>query len=1159
MSTTAPQDANVHRHTQRLPPLVRLRLFGGFRAERDGGPPLPRRWSRPSAQILVKLLAVTPNHSLHRGQIQEICWPDATPQAATNSLRVALHAARHALEPELAPRASSSYLLSDGSMLRLHPRHVWIDTDEAEELSLAALASPSSEAALASPSAASTEAALTAALAAYTGEFLPEDRYTAWAGPCRDRLAESRLGVLLALAGNRLASGRHEAAAATARQALAAFPAEERAHQVLMSASLGQGLRTQAVRQYELCREALSEELGIEPSPETERLRALAVRTATIPAPRSAEHPTDMLPAPARAAAREPLYGRDELLTRLLADGDHPVVLLSGEAGLGKTRLAGHAARRLAESGAVVLWGATHDAEGHTPYGPFVEALDGWLVRRPPHERARLAADCPELAPLLPSLRPVMATPVPPSDGNPATEGAVGARTRLFHAVEQLLTAIAGDNGVIVVLDDLHAADAGTFHLLTRLARRRMENGTPHCRFLVTCRDDEPAPAADPLHLERLVSSGLARRVAVPRLARTDSDAVVRDTLAGLGRPVDGGHLDHIWRLSLGNPLFAVELANARAPQQNDDPADPPAPVGVRQLVADRLARVAPDVRRMTEVVAVARGTAPLSEVLDVARHGLHPPLTEAEASAALESAVSASLLDEQRITAAGRTTTGLTFRHPLLRRTCYELLTRLRSRQLHAAWGEAVLRHRPHDADALASHLWQAEDPRAADHLRQAAERAAGLYANEAADTYYRRLLPLVAGDPPLAAEVGLDHGVVLHRMSRYEEAADVLRTALDAARRADDADAADAAVTITARLAEALVRMGRHEEARLALDASRPGPGTAADAVAAHRLAQAISLFAEGRHAEAVKPATVSARAAARLAGRSGSRALARALAQQAAALGMVHRLPEAQEVAQEALRHAVAGEDPAVEAIVLSILRENCRRTGRLTEALAHGEAAARLADRVGSPEAQSFERTNLAELHLLLDRAPEAEELARAAVRTARQQAERPLPFACAALARILMTREPDEARALLADGEAVAERTGEQQALDEVLLAQAELALRTGRPGSALELLDRVTSSPRAACVRGWALIRTGRREQAAALLEAEAVRAEQAGQQLLAVETTTALALALGLCGESERSEAAFAASRDAAASLPYPLGLTRIRIAQEELSRSQP
>ncbi|MFF0429465.1 ATP-binding protein [Streptomyces sp. NPDC004520] len=1144
MSTTAPQDANVHRNTQHLAPLVRLHLFGGFRAERDGGPQLPRRWSRPSAQILVKLLAVTPNHSLHRGQIQEACWPDATQQAATNSLRVALHAARHALEPELAPRASSSYLLSDGSMLRLHPRHVWIDTDEAEALSLAALASPSSE------------AALTAALAAYTGEFLPEDRYTAWAGPCRDRLAESRLGVLLALAGNRLASGRHEAAAATARQALAAFPAEERAHQLLMSASLGQGLRTQAVRQYELCREALSEELGIEPSPETERLRALAVRTATIPAPRSEGHPADMLPAPARAAAREPLYGRDELLARLLAHGDHPVMLLSGEAGLGKTRLAGHAARRLAESGVVVLWGATHEAEGHTPYGPFVEALDGWLVRRPPHERARLAADCPELAPLLPSLRPVMAAPVPPPDGDSATEGALGERTRLFHAVEHLLTVIAGDNGVIVVLDDLHAADAGTFHLLTRLARRRVENGTPHCRFLVTCRDDEPAPAADPLHLERLVGSGLARRVAVPRLARTDSDAVVRDTLAGLGRPVDGERLEHIWRLSLGNPLFAVELANARAPQQNDDPADPPAPVGVRQLVADRLARVAPDVRRMTEVVAVAGGAAPLAEVLDVARHGLHPPLTEAEASAALESAVGASLLDEQRITAAGRTTTGLTFRHPLLRRTCYELLTRLRSRQLHAAWGEAVLRHRPHDVDAVASHLWRAEDPRAADHLRPAAERAAALYANEAADTYYRRLLPLIADDPSLAAEVGLDHGTVLHRMSRYEEAADVLRTALDAARRAGDADAS---VTITARLAEALVRMGRHEEARLALDASRPGPGTAADAVASHRLAQAISLFAEGRHAEAVKPATVSARAAARLAGRSGSRALARALAQQAAALGMVHRLPEAQEVAQEALRHAVAGEDPAVQAIVLSILRENCRRTGRLTEALAHGEAAARLADRVGSPEAQSFERTNLAELHLLLDRVPEAEEFARAAIRTARQQAERTLPFACAALARILMTRQPDEARALLADGESVAERTGEQQALDEVMLAQAELALRTGRPGSALELLDRVTSSPRAACVRGWALIRTGRREQAAALLEAEAVRAQQAGQHLLVVETTTALALALGLCGESERSEAAFAAARDAAASLPYPLGLTRIRIAEEELTTSRP
>ncbi|MFJ5829130.1 hypothetical protein [Streptomyces sp. NPDC093089] len=211
-----------------------------------------------------------------------------------------------------------------------------------------------------------------------------------------------------------------------------------------------------------------------------------------------------------------------------------------------------------------------------------------------------------------------------------------------------------------------------------------------------------------------------------------------------------------------------------------------------------------------------------------------------------------------------GRSVTGLAFRHPLLRLTCYELLSRLRALSLHAAWSETLLRHRPDDVDALAWHLLRAEDRRAADHLRRAAERAAALYANEEAGGYYRRPTPLVAADPVLAAGVGTDHGVLIHRMSRYGDAVGVLRTALASADRAGDADTA---VAVTARLAEALIRTGRQDKARRALDARSPGPATLPGAVAAHRLASSIIDFVEGRHAEAVESA------AADLPGRAGA----------------------------------------------------------------------------------------------------------------------------------------------------------------------------------------------------------------------------------------------------------------------------------------------
>ncbi|MFF2776034.1 ATP-binding protein [Streptomyces sp. NPDC058052] len=1140
-------DGDLRQNDDGTPPPLRLHLFGGFRAERDGGPALPGRWPRPSAQTLVKLLAVVPGHRLHRGQVQEICWPNASPQAAVGSLRVALHAARRALEPELAPRAASSYLVSDGTLLGLDPRRVRIDADDAEALATAALAART-------PSA----AALEGALASFGGELLPEDRYAPWAEQRRTELAALRLRVLLSLADCRLADGAYEEAAGAARRALAVAPAEEHAHRLLMTTLLEQGLRAQAVRQYEECRDALAEELGIAPGPETERLRRLAVHIPSGTVARTDSASGAVLPSVVRAATNGTLRGREELLRTVVATTDRPVVLLAGEAGIGKTRLAAQAARELAASGAALLWGSAHAAEGHTPYGPFVEALDGWLTRRPEADRTRIAGLCPELVPLLPSLHRGADSPAPRTPGA-AGEGSSDERARLFHAVERLLGEIGGTGGAVVVLDDLHAADVGTHHLLARLARRFSEAGAgASCRFLVTFRDDEPLPEADLLRVAELVRAGLAARIAVPRLGREDALALARDARPSPGREADERELDRLWRLSLGNPLFTVELARAGAAERDRVNSRDGggfrggAPEGVRQLVAQRLLRLEPGARRMAEIVAAAGGAAPLAEVLDIARDGLHPPMPRAEATAALEAAVSAALLSEHQVSAGGRSVTGIAFRHPLLRLTCYDLLPRLRSLGLHAAWGEVLLRHRPDDVDALAWHLLRAEDPRAVDHLRRAAERAAALYANEEADEYYRRLTPLVEADPAQAAGVGMDHAGLLHRMSRYGDAVDVLRGALAAADRAGEADTA---VAVTARLAEALNRAGRQKEARRALDARRPGPTTPAEAVAAHHLSASAIAFVEGRHAEAVESAAASAGAAAELPGHAGARALARALARQATSLGLTGRLREAQAAAEEALPHAAAAGDASVEALVLSILRENARRTGRLTDAVAYGERAAALADRAGSPEASSFERANLAELHLLLGREAEAELHAVTAERTARDQAPRTLPYALTALARTRMTWNPAMSDALLSRARHCAERSGDRQALEEVRLASAELALRTARPERTLDLLGQGPTTPRSACLEGWALVRTGRHAEAVALLEREAGHAERTGQHLLVVESTAALALALGLSGGAERATTLLTDARRRAEALPYPAGLARVGTVGAELS----
>ncbi|MEU6842083.1 AAA family ATPase [Streptomyces sp. NPDC046716] len=1084
--------------TNSATPLLRLRLFGGFAATRANGPSPAERWTRPSAQTLVKLLAVTPDHQLHREQAMDICWPDADQHSATGSLRVALHAARRALEPELAPRAASSYLITDGALLRLDPATVRIDADDAEATARAALASP-------------TPGQLATALDLFTGELLPEDRYAHWAQSRRDQLAALREEVLLALAAAHMAQGSPAEAAAAAEQVLLGSPAEEAAHRALMESYLQRGLRRLAVRQYHVCRQALDAELGVRPGPGTERLHRIALTDSPGPALTA---PT--LPAPLRAPAA-PLHGRDNVIERLLETARPPVTLLTGEAGVGKTTLARETARRAAAAGTAVLWGGGHDAEGHTPYGAFAEALDGWLAEWDAGERARVGAEYPELAAFLPSLGRVRAG----GERSPEEE-----RDRLFRAAGALLGELAAAQAVLVVLDDLHAADEGSFQLLSHLARRVTGDGTA-LRFLVTYRDEE-VPEGDPRRsaLVALRRARLSAHEDVGRLDRAACLAVVRD----VGAPDE--RLDRVWELSLGNPLFALELAREPVGDVTGE-----APDGVRQLVGERLGRLGRDTRRVVEALAVAGGEVALSELLDVAEHGLRPPM---DAVAALEDAIGAALVEERQVVVAGRAEAGLAFRHPLVRLTCCEQLTVVRRRQLHAAFAQTVLRRRPDAVDTLASHFARADDPRAAEYLRRAAERAAAVYANDTADRYYRDLVSRLDVD---AARARLGHAQVLRRMGHFTQAADVLRLALaEFVRRGDHDDT----VLAAARLAETLVKAESPEASLDVLRAHRPGERTGPEPAASHFLARGIALTVRGRYEDGYAAARQALSAALRVPGVTGQGLLARCHAGQATNLALAGRFREAREAADLALAPAEAYGDSALLGSVLSVLRENARREGRLRDAVDTGQRALSLAEESGDPTAAAFERANLAELWLLLGEFEVAKEAAEAAVAGVDAEDAWSLPYALAALARVLM-----RGGALFGVAELLgrAERAAgmDQQARFEVRTARAELALREERPGVASGLL-RDGEAP---VLAAWAHLLCGERESARWVAAGEIERARRSGERLAEVEAGVVHAVALGE-GAGVR---ALAAVEGVARGLPYPAGVGRVVAARGLLS----
>ncbi|MEU2022186.1 AAA family ATPase [Streptomyces sp. NPDC016469] len=1092
--------------TDPAPPLVHIHLFGGFRVTRDGGPALADRWPRQTAQALVKLLAVVPGHRLHREQVIDVCWPDADPQAAQGSLRVALHAARRALEPELASRATSSYLLSEGGLLHLDPARVRIDADRAEEEARTALAAGGVD-------------GLREALHRFSGELLPEDRYADWAEGRRSQLADLRERLLLALADTHLRAGEPQEAVTLAERLLDDNPAEELAHRLLIDAYTRLGLRRRAVRQYHVCRAALDAELGVRPGPETERLHraALAAEPAGPPSAPS-------LPASLRVPAATPLRGRAAVLGRLLAaDGPAVVTVLTGEPGVGKTRLAGEVARQAAASGTAVLWGGGHDAEGHTPYGAFAEALDGWLAERDEAERARVGGEYPELAAFLPALGRVRAD----SERSPEEE-----RDRLFRATAGLLGELAAVQPVLIVLDDLHAADLGSFQLLSHLARRAAQTHGP--RFLVTYREEE-MPDGDPRSagLSSLARQGLAVREEVPRLDQEACLAVVRDTIGPVAAPTTGAP-DRIWELSLGNPLFAVELAHGMA-----EGAGTVAPDGVRQLVADRLARLDPDARRIVEALSVAGPETSLSELLDVAAHGLHPVVTGGAATDALERAMDASLIEERDILVGGRHEAGLTFRHPLVRLTCYEKLSAVRRRQLHGAFAQAVLRRRPDAVDTLASHFTRADDPRAAEYLRRAAARAAALFANDTADRYYRDLVARLDVD---AARARLAHSQVLRRMGNFAQAAEVLRLALDEfVRRGDHEDI----VLAAAWLADTLGRTGLPDAGRQVLAAHPVTPDTAAEPAAGHYLAQAVLCRIQGRYEDAYPAAQLAVAAGQRVAGRAGEGLMARAHSLRASILGLSGRLDEAREAADLALPPAEAYGDPTLLGQVLSTLRENERRSGQLRRAVATGQRALGLVEQSGDLAGAAFERANLAELQLLLEDFESARTLAEAAVAGAEEDQAWCLPYTLAALALVRMrTGDTRDAAALLNRAQS-SPGLVDRQAGHEVRAARAELALRTGAPGEALRApAGHERDVP---VFAAWAELHCGRPEAARRIAGEEVVRAGRTGERLAEADARTVLALALHRLGEGEAAREALTRADDLVRALPYPAGAAHV------------
>ena len=552
---------------------------------------------------------------------------------------------------------------------------------------------------------------------AYGGELLPDEPYKQWAIDGRARLRERRLAVMRS-------ECRWE-------DVLREDAADEEAHRALMRRHVASGDRPAAARQFRLLRDELSR-LGTEPSKETLALRRELTRG---PAARAAL----LLHVPVEGRARE-LASASAVLQRAAA-ADGGALLVTGSLGIGKTRLVEAVLAEAEDLGFHTLRGAAHEAEGRTPYAPLVEALDPLAERRPELTSALTDSAQAALARLLPSVRRPAGAPEEPVD-----------RHRVFSAVAQLLAQAAAERGVVLAIDDLHAADEATAALVHHLAR----NATGGRLLVVTGMRDEPLPEEVALVRSSLLERGAAVELALSPLDRPALAAVAQ---RAAGRPLPPGALGAIERSAAGNPFFAEELAASV-----DASGEVTVPPRLREVVARRLERLEPFGERLLAALAVIDDGFTSGELAALAgAERVVEALGEADATGVLESV-------------RGR----YRFRHALVRE---ELAARLPEEALSRTHADAAALLAAEDAppERVAHHLLRCgRAHEAVPLLTRAAEWAAGVGA-------YR--------DGAEWAELALTHADEHERLALLALRAQLLHGAGDAGAPVAYADAIAAA----------------------------------------------------------------------------------------------------------------------------------------------------------------------------------------------------------------------------------------------------------------------------------------------------------------------------------------------------------------------------